>query len=62
VPQEPQRDMEFVFVENVQQVFSEALLPSIAPPPVTNGKRSIKTTHAKKASSKPAKRIMAKKR
>ncbi len=28
VPQEPQRDMEFVFVEHVQQVFDHALLPS----------------------------------
>ncbi|MDX2041553.1 MAG: endopeptidase La [Acidobacteriota bacterium] len=28
VPQEPQRDMEFVFVENVQQVFDHALLPA----------------------------------
>ncbi|HMV83970.1 MAG TPA: endopeptidase La [Blastocatellia bacterium] len=28
VPPEPQRDMEFVFVENVQQVFAEALLPA----------------------------------
>ncbi|MGH9798955.1 MAG: S16 family serine protease, partial [Blastocatellia bacterium] len=27
VPEEPRRDMEFVFVENVQQVFNEALLP-----------------------------------
>ena len=28
VPEEPKRDMEFVFVENVQQVFKEALLPA----------------------------------
>lgn len=30
VPPEPQRDMEFVFVENVQQVFAEALLPAVS--------------------------------
>jgi ATP-dependent Lon protease len=29
VPPEPQRDMEFVFVENVLQVLNEALLPSV---------------------------------
>jgi ATP-dependent Lon protease len=45
VPKEPQRDMEFVFVENVQQVFNEALLPAneIPPPPLataTNGQQS----------------------
>ena len=35
VPQEPQREMEFVFVDNVQQVFQEALLPAlVAPEPV----------------------------
>jgi len=28
VPEEPKRDMEFVFVEHVRQVFDEALLPS----------------------------------
>lgn len=28
VPQEPQKDMKFVFVENVQQVFDEALMPA----------------------------------
>lgn len=31
VPQEPQREMEFVFVDNVQQVFQEALLPALTP-------------------------------
>ncbi|HKX32768.1 MAG TPA: endopeptidase La [Blastocatellia bacterium] len=64
VPQEPQRDMEFIFVENVQQVFDEALLPSITlpPPHATNGKRPIKTVAAKKPVGKPVKRIMAKKK
>ena len=65
VPQEPQRDMEFTFVENVQQVFDEALLPSLTPPPPThasNGKRIIKPPIAKKPSAKPVKRIIAKKK
>ena len=49
VPQEPQRDMEFVFVENVQQVFDHALLPPSAKskaakpkPLVGNGKHPEK--------------------
>jgi ATP-dependent Lon protease len=29
VPKEPQRDMEFVFVENIRQVLDEALLPPL---------------------------------
>ena len=32
VPQEPQKEMDFVFVENVQQVFREALLPTPSAP------------------------------
>ena len=32
VPQEPQKEMDFVFVENVQQVFREALLPTQSAP------------------------------
>ena len=39
VPEEPKHDMEFVFVENVLQVFDEALLPAIGKTKVsTNGK------------------------
>jgi ATP-dependent Lon protease len=53
VPQEPQREMEFVFVENVREVFSEALLPAAAPPqPETNGKHK---TQVARAASKPKK-------
>ncbi len=63
VPKEPQRDMEFVFVENVQQVFDEALLPPIALPEVlTNGKHVIKTAGAKKPGGKVAKKVQARKR
>jgi hypothetical protein len=51
VPQEPQREMEFVFVEHVREVFDEALLPAIAKPasPSTNGERSAKTSGARKS-------------
>jgi ATP-dependent Lon protease len=60
VPEEPQRDMEFVFVENVKQVFDEALM-SVAPPAAhsTNGKNGIKAT-AKKAGVKASKKALAK--
>ena len=45
MPKEPQRDIEIVFVENVRQVFAEALLPAIARPKVsTNGKATLKTS------------------
>lgn len=54
VPQEPQRDMEFVFVENVQQVFDHALLPakekakaSKLKPLSGNGKHTDKALAAK---------------
>jgi ATP-dependent Lon protease len=51
VPQEPQREMEFVFVEHVREVFDEALLPAIAKPasPSTNGERSAKTSGSRKS-------------
>ena len=70
VPQEPQRDMEFVFVEHVQQVFNEALLPPVpavkekakaSAPKQENGKHANgngKTITAKpqpKKASKPGK-------
>jgi ATP-dependent Lon protease len=42
VPEEPKRDMEFVFVENVQQVLNEALLPAT---------EKLKTVKPKAASS-----------
>ncbi len=45
VPQEPQREMEFVFVDNVQQVFQEALLPAlVAPEPVPLPTPELKPT------------------
>jgi hypothetical protein len=54
--------MEFVFVENVKQVFDEALMvPEPLPPPSTNGKSGIKTP-GKKAGVKAAKKALAKKR
>jgi ATP-dependent Lon protease len=64
VPKEPQRDMEFVFVENVREVFNEALLVVPAPPPVeTNGKRAIKSAPTtKKSSGKLVKKVRTKKR
>jgi ATP-dependent Lon protease len=64
VPKEPQRDMEFIFVENVREVFNEALLVAPAPPPVlTNGQRGIKTTTTtKKSAGKSVKKVRAKKR
>jgi ATP-dependent Lon protease len=55
VPKEPQRDLEIVFVENVRQVFSEALLPAAAPTKLsTNGKATLKTTDTKAKTSKKA--------
>ncbi len=51
VPQEPQRDMQFVFVDNVQNVFDEALLPApAAQKPERNGKASSRVV--KKAKTK----------
>lgn len=63
VPKEPQRDMEIVFVENVQQVFAEALLPAVQTPAKAakashNGKPSMK----KKPAAKAAKKSLAKSR
>ncbi len=60
VPKEPQRDMEFVFVENVQQVFNEALLPANeipSPAPIATATNGQQTTNqpiqaAKKSRSK----------
>ncbi|HEU0185453.1 MAG TPA: endopeptidase La [Blastocatellia bacterium] len=55
VPKEPQRDLEIIFVENVREVFSQALLPAAAPTKVsTNGKAAIKTTDTKARTSKKA--------
>lgn len=56
VPEEPKRDMEFVFVEHVRQVFDEALLPSSDKPKSAksksatgNGKQPGKAPSAKLA-------------
>ncbi|HEY7184701.1 MAG TPA: endopeptidase La [Blastocatellia bacterium] len=60
VPKEPQRDLEIVFVENVREVFAEALLPAVAAPKVsTNGRASLKTAVTK---TKTAKKAQSKKR
>jgi ATP-dependent Lon protease len=63
VPEEPQRDMEIVFVENVQQVFAEALLPAVQPPAKAakaspNGKPQAK----RKLTAKTAKKSLTKSR
>jgi len=63
VPKEPQRDLEIVFVENVRQVFAEALLPAAARPKIaTNGKAVIKTTGLNKTKAKTSKKTQAKRR
>src|SRR5499427_9326179 len=63
VPKEPQRDLEIVFVENVQEVFAEALLPAVARPKVlTNGKAVIKTNDLNKTKAKTGKKAQAKRR
>jgi ATP-dependent Lon protease len=63
VPKEPQRDMDFVFVDHVRQVFAEALMPAEPQPKIeSNGKKAIKSTHTKKNAAKPAKKMAAKKR
>ena len=61
VPEEPKREMEFVFVEHVQQVFDQALLPASekpkavkAKPQTSNGKHAAKAL-AEKAQKKTAK-------
>jgi len=63
VPKEPQRDLEIVFVENVREVFAEALLPAAARPKVsTNGKAVLKTTDLNKTKAKTSKKAQAKRR
>jgi len=63
VPKEPQRDLEIVFVENVREVFNEALLPSVAPPKIiTNGKATLKTPALNKTKAKIGKKAQAKRR
>jgi hypothetical protein len=63
VPKEPQRDLEIVFVENVREVFAQALLP-VAPRPKisTNGKAVIKTTNLNKTKAKTGRKTQAKRR
>lgn len=68
VPPEPQRDMEFVFVENVRQVFDEALLSTTEKPKAekpktasSNGKHSTgKSVVNKTNQKKQAKKVKAK--
>jgi hypothetical protein len=63
VPKEPQRDLEIVFVENVREVFAEALLPGAVGPKVSsNGKAALKTTDLNKTKAKTGKKAPAKKR
>ncbi len=63
VPKEPQRDMEFVFVDNVRQVFDEALMPAIArPKPSANGKQALKSSAASRPKPKANKRARARKK
>ncbi|MCG3159282.1 MAG: hypothetical protein JMDDDDMK_00268 [Acidobacteria bacterium] len=59
VPPEPQRDMEIIFVDNVRQVFAEALLPAMKAAKIShNGKPSVK----RKSAAKSAKKSQAKNR
>lgn len=62
VPQEPQRDMEFVFVEHVQQVFDHALLPSAekAKPSKAKSLAGNGKHPGKPASAKPQKKAAKK--
>ncbi len=62
VPQEPQREMEFVFVEHVQEVFNEALLPVVAKssPTTSDGERASKSSGSRKPMTKA--KMRAKKR
>jgi len=63
VPKEPQRDIEIIFVENVRQVFAEALLPAIARPKVsTNGKAPLKSAEPIKTKAKAGRKAQAKRR
>jgi ATP-dependent Lon protease len=74
VPEEPKRDIEFVFVENVQQVLNEALLPAAEKPkaekPKTaasngkhhNGKTVASKLPQKKTTRKGKAKVVASKR
>jgi ATP-dependent Lon protease len=74
VPEEPKRDIEFVFVENVQQVLNEALLPAAEKPkaekPKTaasngkhhNGKPVASKLPQKKTTRKGKAKVVASKR
>ncbi len=63
VPKEPQREMEFVFVENVRQVFDEALMSSLPQPTAsTNGKQDLKPPAANRIRPKTTKKVRARKR
>ncbi len=57
VPEEPKRDMKFVFVENVLQVFDEALLPATEKRKAAS---NSKPATAKAAAGKTAKKKAAK--
>ncbi|MEK7830691.1 MAG: S16 family serine protease, partial [Acidobacteriota bacterium] len=61
VPEEPKRDMEFVFVENVLQVFDEALLPA-EKTTAASGKHlpSVKASAGKSVKKKAAKHVKGK--
>jgi ATP-dependent Lon protease len=62
VPEEPQRELDIVFVENVREVFELALLPPVAPPEIsTNGNATLKTADQNKIKAKP-KKALSKKR
>jgi ATP-dependent Lon protease len=63
VPKEPHREMEFVFVENVRQVFDEALMPAIAQSKVSaNGKQDSHRSSAGRPASKSSKRLRVRKK
>jgi ATP-dependent Lon protease len=63
VPEEPQRQMEFIFVENVRQVFDIALMPAIPRPAASsNGKPVAQSSHSGKTKTKASKKARAKKR
>ncbi len=63
VPKEPLRDMEIVFVENVREVFAQALLPAIPRPKVsTNGKATLKSSAPGKVKPKATRKAQAKRR
>ncbi len=55
VPKEPQRDMEFIFVDNVRQVFNEALLPPAPAPTIeSKEKHSMRVASKSKSTAKKA--------